>query len=56
MVVTYELLKKAILNKMVVTNEIASDLAFRVMNYFGFNEETLRYPQVLPEFRREAIL
>jgi hypothetical protein len=41
MIVTYELLKEAIFNKMGVTSDIASDLAFRLLNYFGFNDETI---------------
>jgi len=39
--VTYEILSQAIVNKMGVTRDIANDLSFRVLNYFGYDDEII---------------
>lgn len=40
-IVTYEILSRAIRNKMGVTEDIANDIAFRVLNYFGYEDEII---------------
>jgi hypothetical protein len=40
-VVTYEVMSRAIMNKMGVTEDIAKDLAYRVLSYFGYNDEII---------------
>jgi len=40
-VVNYETLSRAIKNKLEVTEEVADDIAFRVLNYFGFEDEII---------------
>lgn len=40
-VVTYETLSRAIRNKMGVTEDIANDISFRVLNYFGYEDEII---------------
>ena len=39
--VTHEMLERAILNKLEVTEEIAHDIAIRVLNYFGYENEAI---------------
>ena len=39
--ITYDLLARAIKNKMGVTDEIADDISYRVMNYFGNGVEII---------------
>mgnify|MGYP000843897077 FL=1 len=39
--ISFETLSRAILNKMGVTRDIADDIALRVLNYFGFDEEII---------------
>lgn len=40
-IITYEELSRAVQNKMEVTEDIASDIALRVLNYFGFEDEII---------------
>lgn len=39
--ITYNVLAKAVKNKMGVTDEIADDISYRVLNYFGNGVETI---------------
>jgi hypothetical protein len=39
--VTHEMLEQAVLNKLEVTDEIAHDIASRVLNYFGYEDEVI---------------
>ena len=40
-VITYDTLSRAIRNKMGVTEDIANDISFRVLNYFGYEDEII---------------
>lgn len=40
-VVTHETLAQAVKNKLEVTTDVADDIAFRVLNYFGFDDEII---------------
>lgn len=40
-IISYETLSRAIRNKMGVTGDIADDLSYRVLNYFGYEEEII---------------
>jgi hypothetical protein len=40
-VISFETMAHAIRNRMGVTEDIADDLAFRVLNYFGFEDEII---------------
>ena len=39
--VSFETLSRAILNKMDVTKDVSDDIALRVLNYFGYDEEII---------------
>ncbi len=39
--ITHQMLEQAVLNKLEVTDEIAHDIASRVLNYFGFEDEVI---------------
>lgn len=40
-IITYETLDRAIKNKLEVTSDVADDISFRVLNYFGFEDEII---------------
>lgn len=40
-VITHETLAQAIKNRLEVTADVADDIAFRVLNYFGFEDEII---------------
>jgi hypothetical protein len=40
-IISYDLLSRAIVNKMGVTKDISDDIALRVLNYFGYDEEII---------------
>ncbi|MBI0584084.1 MAG: hypothetical protein ISF22_07640 [Methanomassiliicoccus sp.] len=40
-IVTYETLARAIKNRMEVSEDVADDISFRVLNYFGFDDEII---------------
>jgi hypothetical protein len=40
-IITYEILDRAIKNKLEVTSDVADDISFRVLNYFGFEDEII---------------
>jgi hypothetical protein len=40
-IITYEILAKAIKNKLEVTDDVADDISFRVLNYFGYDDEII---------------
>jgi hypothetical protein len=40
-VITYEILAKAIKNRLEVTDDVAHDISYRVLNYFGFDDEII---------------
>ena len=40
-IITYETLSKAIKNKLEVTEDVADDIAYRVLNYFGYEDEII---------------
>jgi hypothetical protein len=40
-IITYEILNRAIKNKLEVTSDVADDISFRVLNYFGFEDEII---------------
>ena len=40
-IITYETLAKAIKNKLEVTEDVAEDISYRVLNYFGFDDEII---------------
>jgi hypothetical protein len=40
-IVTHEILTSAIKNRLEVSQDVAQDLAFRVLNYFGFGDEII---------------
>ena len=39
--ITFEILSRAIMNKMGVTREISDDISLRVLNYFGYDDEII---------------
>ncbi len=40
-IVTHEMLEQAVLNRLEVTEEIAHEIAGRVLNYFGYEDEVI---------------
>lgn len=40
-IITYDILSKAIKNKLEVTEDVADDIAYRVLNYFGYGDEII---------------
>jgi hypothetical protein len=40
-IVTYETLAEAVKNRLEVTEDVSDDISFRVLNYFGFNDEII---------------
>jgi hypothetical protein len=40
-VISFDLLSQAIMNKMGVTEDISDEIALRVLNYFGYDEEII---------------